>query len=341
MKGKLNRVGIIASTPLVSHQMQVAVADAGYEVAVNTSPERLDKKLLTNETIRLWAIELEEDDRWADFINEVIEQVEVPVLFGDAAIPAKNSENYSRWLKRIQRKLHALVPTVSKPATAPNVDLNNLDKKTEQPIFTLPDALKMAPSTGVNHVWVLCASLGGPQAVKELLDMLPEDIPASFLYAQHIDASFVDPLVQSVGRHTALDMKLADHGLQLENGKVFVVPVTNEIMFTDNHGILWQNNEWSGPYGPSLDQLLKNVSETYGKNCHAIIFSGMGSDGAIGAALVKENGGEVWAQSAESCVQSSMPDSAAGTGAVDWRGTPAEIAEKLIEWLADNSQTAT
>ncbi|TCS43216.1 chemotaxis protein CheB [Reinekea marinisedimentorum] len=341
MKGKLNRVGIIASTPLVRHQMQTAVADAGYEVAVNTSPERLDTNLLTNETIRLWAIELEEDDRWADFINQVVELVEVPVLFGDAVIPTKNSDNYSRWLKRIHRKLHALAPTVSKPASAPDVDLDLLDKKPEQPIFSLPDALKRAPRTDVNHVWVLCASLGGPQAVKDLLDLLPGDIPASFLYAQHIDAGCLDSLVQSVGRHTALDMKMADHGLQLENGKVFVVPVTNEVVFTDNHGILWQNNEWSGPYGPSLDQLLKNVSEKYGAHCNAIIFSGMGSDGAIGAALVKENGGEVWAQSAASCVQSSMPDSAAETGSVDWRGTPAEIAEKLIEWLADKSQAAT
>jgi chemosensory pili system protein ChpB (putative protein-glutamate methylesterase) len=341
MKGKLNRVGIIASTPLVRHQMQVAVADAGYEIAVNTSPERLDKRLLGNETIRLWAVELEEDDRWADFINDVVEQVDVPVLFGDAVIPAKNTDSYIRWHKRIQRKLHSLVPTITAPASAPNVDLNILDKKPEQPIFTLPASLRRAPSTDVSYVWVLCASLGGPQAVKELLDLLPEGIPAAFLYAQHIDKGCLEALVQSVGRHTGLETKMADHGLQLENGKVLVVPVTNEIVFTDNHGILWRNNDWSGPYGPSLDQLLKNVSEHYGSHCNTVIFSGMGSDGSIGAALVKENGGQVWAQSSDSCVQSSMPDSAAETGSVDWRGTPAEIAKKLIEWLAERSQVAT
>jgi chemosensory pili system protein ChpB (putative protein-glutamate methylesterase) len=35
-----------------------------------------------------------------------------------------------------------------------------------------------------------------------------------------------------------------------------------------------------------------------------------------------------------------MPDSADDAGTVDWRGTPAEMAEKLIRWLAENSVEA-
>lgn len=133
---------------------------------------------------------------------------------------------------------------------------------------------------------------------------------------------------------------MADHGKQLANGQVHVVPVDNEILFTDNHGVLWQNNGWSGPYGPSHDHLLKNVAQQYGSNCHAIVFSGMGSDGSLGAALVKEQGGTVWAQTSSSCVQSSMPDSAVETGVVDWQGAPAEMAEKLISWLAERKSQA-
>lgn len=337
MKGKLNRVGIIASTPLIQHQMQVVVSEAGYEIAVNTSPERLDKHLLTNETIRLWVVELEEDDHWSDFIQELVELVEVPILFGDADIPSKNTDGYIRWSKRVHRKMESFAPVISEPLAAPDFDFTQLDKEPEQPSFTLPDALRDAPKTEVSYVWVLCASLGGPEAVKAFLDLLPSDIPATFLYGQHIDEGCIDPLVQSVGRHTALKLQLADHGMQLENGQVYVVPVTHEIMFTDNHGILWQNNDWSGPYGPSLDQLLKNVATQYGCHCNAIIFSGMGSDGEIGASIVQEKGGEVWAQSQSSCIQSSMPDAASETGSVNWRGTPKEIAEKLIEWLADKS----
>lgn len=340
MKGKHNRVGIIASTPLVQHQLQLVIADAGYEVAVNTSPDRLNKKFLANETIRLWVVELEEDGQWTDFVQDILEVTEAPILFGDGDIPGKNSEEYPRWCKRIQHKLESFAPVVEAAVSAPEINLEALISRPEQPIFELPESLKQAPSPDLGPVWVLCASLGGPQAVKEFLDLLPQDIPASFLYAQHIDSGCLDALVHSIGRHTSLKVVSAEHGMQLANGIVGVVPVDNEILFTENHGILWQNNPWSGPYGPSHDHLLENVSEHYGKQCNTIIFSGMGSDGALGSSLVKEKGGTVWTQTTESCVQSSMPDSAFETGCVDWRGSPAEMAEKLIRWLEEQQTIA-
>lgn len=340
MKAKHNRVGIIASTPLVQHQMQLVIADAGYEIAVNTSPDRLNKKFLSNETIRLWVVELEEDGQWTDFVQEILEVTEAPILFGDGDIPGKNSEEYPRWVKRIHQKLESFAPAVETAADAPDINLETLIAKPEQPIFELPDSLRLAPSPELGPVWVLCASLGGPQAVKAFLDLLPGDIPATFLYAQHIDAGCLDALTQSIGRHTALKVVNGEHGMQLANGTVSVVPVDNEIQFTENHGILWQNNPWSGPYGPSHDQLLENVSEHYGKQCNTIIFSGMGSDGSLGSSRVKEQGGTVWAQTTDSCVQSSMPDSAFDAGTVDWRGAPAEMAEKLIRWLAEQRTQA-
>ncbi|MEJ2041755.1 MAG: chemotaxis protein CheB [Reinekea sp.] len=341
MNGHHNRVGIIGSTPLVQHQMQLAVQNAGYEVAVNTSPDRLNKKFLSNETIRLWVVELGDvDDQWADLIQEILELTDAPVLFGDGNIPGQGDEEFPRWNRRIREKLESFAPPVEAAMTAPEINLESLVSKPQQPVYALPEALRLAPSPDLGPIWVLCASLGGPQAVKEFLDLLPGDIPATFLYAQHIDAGCLGALVHSIGRHTHLSVVDGEHGLQMANGKVYVVPVNNEIKFTDNHGILWQNAPWSGPYGPSHDHLLKNVSEHYADRCHTIIFSGMGSDGALGASLVKEQGGTVWAQTTDSCVQSSMPDSADETGVVDWRGTPAEMAEKLIRWLAEHSVQA-
>ncbi len=341
MNGKHNRVGIIATTPLVQHQMQSVITEAGYEVAVNTSPERLNKAFLANETIRLWVVELEEEEQWTDFVQEILELTEAPILFGDGNIPGKNDEDYVRWCRRIHEKLESFAPPVEdKSNAAPQINLDTLMAKSEQPVFELPESLKNAPSPQLGPVWVLCASLGGPQAVKEFLDLLPAEIPATFLYAQHIDAGCLDALVHSVGRHTALSVINGEHGVQMANGQVCVIPVDNEVNFTENHGILWQANPWSGPYGPSHDHLLENVTDHFGSKCNTIIFSGMGSDGALGSALVKQNEGTVWAQSAESCVQSSMPDSAFEAGTVDWRGTPTEMAEKLIRWLAEHQEQA-
>lgn len=340
MKTKHNRVGIIASSPLVQHQMQTVVADAGYEIAVNTSPERLNKTFLSNETIRLWVVELEETEQWSGFVQEMLERTEMPILFGDGNIPGNNDPEHARWRRRIHEKLESFAPVVEEPQSAPEINLDTLIDQPVEKTYELPESLKNAPCPELGPVWVLCASLGGPQAVKAFLDLLPPDVPAPFLYAQHIDAGCLEALVQSIGRHTALDVVCGEHGDQLSNGRVFVVPVDNEIQFTENHGILWQSNGWSGPYGPSHDHLLENVSEQYGKRCNTIIFSGMGSDGSLGASVVRDNGGTVWAQSSDSCVQSSMPDSADETGAVEWRGSPAELAEKFLLWLATNRHAA-
>ncbi|WP_320822233.1 chemotaxis protein CheB [Reinekea sp.] len=340
MKGKHNRVGIIAATPLAQHKLELVIADAGYEVAVNTSPERLNKTFLANETIRLWVVELTDEGQWNDLVQEILELTNAPILFGDGHLPGKNDEDYLRWRKRMHQKLQSFAPVVEAAVSAPQFNLEVLTRHLEKPRFELPDALKDAPSPNLGPIWVLCASLGGPQAVKDFLDLLPLDIPATFLYAQHIDAGCLAALVQSVGRHAAVAMNYAEHGMQLANAQVAVVPVDHEIQFSANQAVLWQERDWSGPYGPSHDQLLKNVAEHFGKQCNAIIFSGMGSDGSLGSALVKELGGTVWAQTTDSCVQSSMPDAAVDAGTVDWRGSPAEMAEKLILWLAQHHTQA-
>jgi chemosensory pili system protein ChpB (putative protein-glutamate methylesterase) len=50
------------------------------------------------------------------------------------------------------------------------------------------------------HIWVLGASLGGPNAVKEFLDALPKGLPVGFVYAQYIDARFQKALIQTLSR---------------------------------------------------------------------------------------------------------------------------------------------
>lgn len=340
MNGKHNRVGIIASSALAQHMLQSVIAEAGYEIAVNTSPERLNLQFLRNETIRLWVIELEEDDRWSDFLSEAIEQTTSPILFGEGQIPAKTDPSFNNWCKRLLTKLTSFAPVVETAPDAPDINLDFVINKPSRPVLSLPESLKHQSTEALGPVWVLCASLGGPQAVKEFLDALPEDLPASFLYGQHIDAGCMDALVQSVGRHTGLKMVDALDGVYLANCHVFVVPVNHEITISSTDRIEQQANAWSGPYGPSHDQLLENMAMRYGERCNCIIFSGMGSDGALGASLVKAAGGSVWAQSSVSCVQSSMPDAATDTGVVDERGSPTELAEKLVKWLEKQKSKA-
>jgi len=62
----------------------------------------------------------------------------------------------------------------------------------------------------------------------------------------------------------------------------------------------------------------------------------MGNDGAISAAKMRQMGIEVWAQTAETCANSSQPYSARATGCVTYSGSPTELARKLVEYISEH-----
>lgn len=105
----------------------------------------------------------------------------------------------------------------------------------------------------------------------------------------------------------------------------------------DETGALTElNHPWPGPYGPSIDQVLLNAADHFGNRCHAILFSGMGNDGAIAAPMLKAYGSRIWVQESRSCGNSSMPESVAATGCVSFCGTPEELARELVKTIEES-----
>ncbi len=179
-------------------------------------------------------------------------------------------------------------------------------------------------------VWVLGASIGGPQAVKQFLAALPPDMPASFVLAQHIGGGFVSLLAEQLGRVSYLKIDSASEGMRLQENHLLIAPVEKQIDFTDTGNLHLRPVMARSIYSPSIDAVMKACARRYGKRCRAIVFSGMGSDGTLGAREIVEHGGEVWAQDPDSCVISSMSDSVRSAGVVSYTGTPEELAERLI-----------
>jgi len=59
----------------------------------------------------------------------------------------------------------------------------------------------------------------------------------------------------------------------------------------------------------------------------------MGEDGSLGAKKMRERGGVVWAQSVDTCANSSMPEAIINNDLADYVGTPEQLAETLVERL--------
>ena len=324
------RIAILADTSLQRHILQRALASSGYQVVLNQDPAQCGGEELRACEADLWLVDLAQGEELV-LLDDLLEG-DTPVLFGEGKAPERSSEHYPRWERSLFAKLKRLV---GDPAAAVGPSLQGLltESGAGEPL-SLPASLAPARAEPAREVWLLAASLGGPEAVKAFLDALPAGLPVAFLYAQHIDAAFEASLPQAVGRHSQWTVRSLQPGARLCNGEVQVVPVGNELSFSASGELTPLERGWPEPYSPSIDQMMLNLAGQFGERCGVMVFSGMGSDGSAAAAYVQRQGGRIWTQSAESCVCSSMPDCLREDGYSDFSGSPRELAAALVRHLA-------
>ena len=95
-----------------------------------------------------------------------------------------------------------------------------------------------------------------------------------------------------------------------------------------------RSQKWSEPYSPCIDDVIESLSAVYKEKSGAIIFSGMGQDGLNGAKKMKALGGQIWAQSVDTCANPSMPDAVISEQLTDVVASPEMLAEQLAAHLA-------
>jgi chemosensory pili system protein ChpB (putative protein-glutamate methylesterase) len=243
------------------------------------------------------------------------------VLFDDhreiLASPLKSSQ----WLSRMLGKIENVVVAEQMPAVEITVASEVAEQKFQ------PDN----EHAWATHVWILGASLGGPDAVVTFLRQIPENLPVGFIYAQHIEAASTNILLEVVRRNTAMKVRLLRDGMVLGDGEVGIVPVNEVCRVLSMGRIAVSPGSWNGAYAPCIDQLMDDVARNYGGSGGAIVFSGMGVDGAQGGAQIKAYGGSLWVQSPESCVSSIMPQAVRETGMVDREADPVHLAKALVD----------
>ena len=191
--------------------------------------------------------------------------------------------------------------------------------------------LDPSSQVAISRVWVLGASIGGPEAVREFLADIPAKAPALFLLAQHMGAEFMDIMAQQLVRSTSLTVRTPSHGERVNHGDILIVPTTHRLR-VDRAGVVTLEAQAAGtrPNSPSIDQVLEDVADRFGSKAGAIIFSGMAEDAAEGSRYLVGIGGTVYAQDPETCVISSMVDGVIETGVVSFVGSPKALAGKLL-----------
>ncbi len=181
-----------------------------------------------------------------------------------------------------------------------------------------------------DNVWVLGASIGGPEAVKRFLARIPVELPVAFVLAQHLGEGFVSLLATQLDRISCFKVKEAQAGDVLKHGEVIVVPIEQRMILDEQGQVKFLDEKWKGHYKPSIDSVIKDVCTSYKERAGVIIFSGMGADGVLASQKFAEQyQGNIWAQNSDTCVVSSMPDSVRKANLVSYSGSPEALALKI------------
>ncbi len=324
---KSPRVGVLASTLSQVEALAQAVRSHGYVLLSSELIKDIRQGWQPVEA-DVWLADLSDHD---EEILDVLLDSGVPVLLGIERAPQPPSAAFNLWQRRVYTKLRGMVGEPSLDAglealeSAPDLTLSGH--------LPLPFECHTKKTAGGVNVCVLAASLGGPAAVKEFLDELPAGLPLAFILAQHIDGRMLDILPRVLGRHNQLAIRIARQGDVPKIGEVLIAPVVHEIDFDQEGAVIETGHPWDGPYAPSIDQVLANVSRHFGAQAMAVIFSGMGSDGSISGPQMAKAGGRIFAQNSESCACSSQPDSMRGAGCVAANGTPKELALLVVDYM--------
>lgn len=182
----------------------------------------------------------------------------------------------------------------------------------------------------IRHV-LIGASTGGPELLFRLLGAIKAPFRLPILITQHTLVGFDDSLAQWLSL-TGHDVKRAVQG-ELPRRGVHIAPAETAIKLAP--GGLTLAPARSGAPADTIDTMFDSAARVWGEQCLGIILTGMGKDGAQGMRALCDRGALTIAQSAATCVVSSMPDAAQARLAVRYTLSPDEIAGVLRELSAD------
>jgi two-component system chemotaxis response regulator CheB len=226
----------------------------------------------------------------------------------DYATKPTSSHNLASAKDQIERDLIAKIVqlrrvNVARPDTRPTVALP-ATKKIQRRI----DVVAIGTSTG------------GPNALAVLVGQLPAELPVPIVLVQHMPKLFTRLLAERLTAHSKVLVCEGESGQALQPGKVWIAPGDFHMTVARRDGdIVIELNQGAAEHScrPAVDVLFRSVARTFGPHALAVVLTGMGSDGALGAKAIRDAGGEVLVQDEASSVVWGMPGAVVAAGQAD------------------------
>lgn len=199
--------------------------------------------------------------------------------------------------------------------------------------------IKVNPDVFRPDILILGSSTGGPEALEQFFSNLKFELAVPVVLVQHTPAGFTRYLVDRIKQKCGFEAVEASHGMNLERGVVVVAPGDYHVRLKSLGNVVrceLSQDAFINSVRPAVDPMFETTAEIYGNKVSALIFTGMGEDGARGCRAVKGSGGCVGIQSERTCVVYGMPGAVSREGLQDYDGSPQDLAATIDRQMSLN-----
>lgn len=189
-----------------------------------------------------------------------------------------------------------------------------------KPPATLFAPVMSAATGGAVTAVVIASSTGGPNALRDVFQTLPADLPVPILIVQHMPPMFTKMLAERLTASSRVPVEEATHGSLVQRGRAVIAPGDFHMtVVRDLTGVrvFLHQDAPENSCRPAADPLFRSAVKVYGGGTLAVVLTGMGSDGLRGCEAVRAAGGRVLAQDEATSVVWGMPGAVARAGLAD------------------------
>jgi len=183
----------------------------------------------------------------------------------------------------------------------------------------------------------LGASAGGLAAALRFFEHLPADSGMAFVVVFHLSPEHESNAAEILQRATRMPVMQVVETVAIEPNHVYVIAPARQLTMDDGHLRVSPLQRTTTGQPVAVDRFFRTLAHAHRDRAVAVVLSGSGSDGAVGLADMKREGGVTFAQWPADAEHDGMPSAAVATGLVDFVLPAAEIPGRLIE-LWHNAQ---
>jgi two-component system chemotaxis response regulator CheB len=181
------------------------------------------------------------------------------------------------------------------------------------------------------------ASTGGPDALSTVIGALPASLPVPVVVVQHMPPVFTRQFAERLDARCAVKVSEAVAGAPVLPGQVLVAPGDFHLRLRRVAGRVQATLDQGTPENycrPAVDVLFRSAVQAYGGHVLGVVLTGMGADGARGAADIVGAGGSVVVQDEATSVVWGMPGAVVAAGLADRQLPLAGVAPAVLARLA-------